>query len=57
MHSSGLHGIEGIAGSAIQLFWLQQSIPLLPKDRAIILVHVLNPYGMAWLRRFNEDNV
>ena len=24
---------------------------------ALVLVHVLNPYGMAWLRRTNENNV
>src|SRR6185295_5475632 len=23
----------------------------------VILVHILNPYGMAWLRRCNENNV
>jgi hypothetical protein len=29
----------------------------MPADAAIVLVHILNPYGMAWLRRFNENNV
>ena len=33
------------------------TIPELLEDAAIVLVHVLNPYGMAWLRRFNEHNV
>src|SRR5438093_8933584 len=56
LHSSGLHGVEGFAGSAIQL-QLLDSLPPLPKDAALILVHVLNPYGMAWLRRANENNV
>jgi predicted deacylase len=23
----------------------------------MILIHALNPYGFAWLRRVNEDNV
>ena len=32
-------------------------MPALPDDAAIVIVHVLNPYGMAWLRRVNENNV
>jgi len=56
LHSSGLHGVEGFVGSAIQLLLLE-SIPRLPDDGAIVLVHILNPYGMAWMRRFNENNV
>ena len=27
------------------------------KDHAVILIHTINPYGMAWWRRFNENNV
>ena len=56
LHSSGLHGVEGFAGSAIQLQFLH-SMPAIPDDAAIILVHILNPYGMTWLRRVNEGNV
>ena len=56
LHSSGLHGVEGFAGSAIQL-QLLNNLPTLPEAAALIVVHVLNPYGMAWLRRFNENNV
>jgi hypothetical protein len=56
LHSSGLHGVEGFAGSAIQLQLLDE-LPDVPEDTALILVHILNPYGMAWLRRFNENNV
>ena len=26
-------------------------------DQAFVVVHVLNPYGMSWLRRANEHNV
>src|SRR5262245_66428486 len=50
VHSSGLHGVEGFAGSAIQLQLLNNS-PALPANAAFIVVHILNPYGMAWLRR------
>src|SRR5215471_211462 len=56
LHSSGLHGVEGFAGSAIQLQLLNE-LPALAKDAAVILVHILNPYGMSWLRRANENNV
>jgi hypothetical protein len=57
VHSSGLHGVEGYAGSAIQLQWLEQGLPALREGDAIVLAHMLNPYGSAWLRRVNENNV
>jgi hypothetical protein len=57
VHSSGLHGVEGFAGSAIQLQWLDDGAPPLPADTAVALIHVANPYGMAWLRRVNERGV
>lgn len=56
VHVSGIHGVEAYAGSATQLRILASQPPL-PADGALVLVHVLNPYGMAWLRRANEHNV
>lgn len=56
LHSCGIHGVEGFAGSAIQLQLLDER-PQLPPGTALILVHVLNPFGMSWLRRANENNV
>jgi hypothetical protein len=56
LHSSGLHGVEGFAGSAVQL-QLLSALPPIPANAAMILVHVLNPFGMAWLRRVNPENV
>ncbi len=56
VHVSGVHGVEGFAGSAIQIKILENQ-PKPPKDGAIMFVHILNPYGMAWLRRYNESNV
>jgi len=56
VHSSGLHGVEGFAGSAIQIALLERGLRI-PADAAVVFVHVLNPYGMAWLRRVNENNV
>lgn len=52
--SSGLHGVEGFAGSAIQRQFLLQD---LPDDLGVVLLHGLNPYGMHFLRRVNESNV
>jgi hypothetical protein len=53
---SGIHGVEGFAGSAIQLATLNR-LPEIPEHAALVMVHVLNPYGMAQLRRFNANNV
>ncbi len=56
IHFCGLHGLEGFAGSAIQL-QLLGSPPELSQTDALIVVHAVNPFGMAWLRRVNENNV
>jgi hypothetical protein len=53
---SGTHGVEGFAGSMCQTRWLAQGAPV-PDDTAVVLVHAINPYGFAWIRRVNEDNV
>jgi hypothetical protein len=56
--SSGLHGVEGFAGSAIQLAILQDDATWrLPASLGLILAHALNPFGFARLRRVNEDSV
>jgi hypothetical protein len=52
--SSGLHGVEGFAGSAIQLQLLAQDVP---SDIRFVIFHVLNPFGMHHIRRVNESNV
>ncbi|MCB1172091.1 MAG: DUF2817 domain-containing protein [Leptospiraceae bacterium] len=56
LHSSGIHGVEGFAGSAVQVALLKD-LPWTRKNTSLVLVHCLNPYGMAWLRRANENNV
>jgi hypothetical protein len=57
--SSGLHGVEGFLGSAIQLALLEGEHYLgqPPEGAALLLVHALNPFGFARLRRANEDSV
>ena len=56
--SSATHGVEGFAGSGIQVGLLHEGLlSHLDKDTSVLLVHAINPYGFAHLRRFNEDNV
>jgi hypothetical protein len=57
--SSGVHGVEGFAGSAIQLQLLREQLEgsLLPREAGVLLIHGVNPYGFAALRRVNESNV
>ena len=58
--SSGLHGVEGFFGSAVQLAWLhrfrERAAPI-PGGTLVVLLHALNPYGFAWRRRVDEGNV
>ena len=57
--SSGLHGVEGFFGSAVQLAWLERlaSGAAVPPGVKVLLIHALNPFGFAALRRWNENNV
>jgi hypothetical protein len=56
--SSGVHGVEGYPGSAIQLSIMDKLAKSEPfDDHGVIFIHAVNPYGMAWWRRFNENNV
>ena len=60
VHTSGVHGVEGYAGSAVQqaLLRLHSATPPTNKLRtSLLLIHAVNPYGMAHYRRFNENNV
>ncbi len=55
---SGVHGVEGYIGSAMQCDLIDRlrSSPL-PDGVAVLLLHAVNPWGMAWWRRQNESNV
>lgn len=56
--ASGTHGVEGYCGSGIQSFLLADGLASrLPSGVALVLVHAVNPWGFAWTRRVNEDNV
>ena len=58
--TAGQHGVEGYLGSAIQidtLKWLADAGKgALPEGCWIVMVHVMNPHGMSWWRRWNEEN-
>jgi len=56
LHSSGVHGVEGLAGSAIQRAILAEG-PSAPGDQAIVFIHAVNPYGMSWRRRWDEHGI
>ena len=55
---SGTHGVEGFCGSGAQVDWLQRGYAAgLPGGVAVLMIHAINPYGFAWLRRVTHENV
>jgi hypothetical protein len=56
--SSGVHGIEGFFGSAVQLAMLERMARTARDGRLRhVLIHAVNPFGFDRMRRVNEDNV
>ncbi len=57
--SSGLHGVEGFAGSAVQLALLDRLSrgQLAGQSMRLVLIHAINPFGFANLRRVDQDNI
>lgn len=56
--SSGVHGVEGYAGSALQIGLLRSGIlRALPLGCVAYVVHAINPFGFSYRRRVNEDNI
>jgi hypothetical protein len=57
--SSGLHGVEGHFGSAVILQVLEQWLrePSTLTDLRVVILHSLNPFGFAWSRRFDQENI
>ena len=55
---SGTHGVEGFAGSGVQSGLLNtELVETIGGNVRLVMVHALNPYGFAFLRRTNENNV
>jgi hypothetical protein len=56
--SSGIHGIEGFTGSAVQLMVMEEILaPERLDSTGIFLIHGMNPFGFKYLRRFTENDV
>jgi hypothetical protein len=56
--TTGLHGIEGYVGAAVQRLFVSEYAPRLnPDNTGLVLVHAINPWGMKEHRRVNENNV
>ena len=56
--TSGVHGIEGFIGSAMQAQFLRSSL-FQERDSSLsfLLIHGINPYGFKHKRRVTENNV
>jgi hypothetical protein len=55
---SGTHGVEGYAGSGCQTHFLHSDLcSTLAESVRLVLVHAVNPFGFAYDRRTNEDNI
>lgn len=56
--TTGVHGIEGYIGSVmLDVFW-NEIYPDVNKDNTgVLVVANVNPYGMKYHRRYNENNV
>lgn len=57
--SGGLHGVEGMFGSAVQCAFLDRWRTWFPVTAGvrIVFLHALNPYGFCWSRRCDEQNI
>ena len=54
---TGTHGIEGYAGAGVITGCLSEGVfNHLPDNTAVMLIHMINPWGCAWGHRMNEDN-
>lgn len=52
IHSSGVHGVKGFHGSAIQIKSIININSHIRNNECVIFIHCVNPYGMSHLRRF-----
>ncbi|MBB4631450.1 M14 family metallopeptidase [Sphingosinicella soli] len=55
---SGTHGVEGFCGSGAQVDLLRRGeTARRPEGVGILMIHAVNPYGFAWLRRVTHENI
>lgn len=56
--ASGTHGVEGHGGWGLQRLVVGSGrLDTLPDAVTAVLIHAVNPYGMAWSRRVDHDNI
>ena len=56
--TTGVHGMEGYIGSVMLDVFFDEIYPTLDTDNTgILVVANVNPYGMKYMRRYNENNV
>jgi len=56
--TTGEHGIEGYVGAAMLQLFIEAYLPrLAPANTGLLLIHAINPWGMAHRRRTNAANV
>jgi hypothetical protein len=56
--TTGEHGIEGYLGSVFLHWFADEFLPQIdPRRTGLLLVHAINPWGMAQRRRVNRSNV
>lgn len=56
--TTGVHGMEGYIGSVMLDVFFDEIYPTLDtEDTGILVVANVNPYGMKYMRRYNENNV
>ncbi|MBR4882233.1 MAG: DUF2817 domain-containing protein, partial [Clostridia bacterium] len=56
--TTGVHGMEGFIGSVMLDVFFEEIYPDLDSENTgILIVANVNPYGMKYYRRYNENNV
>lgn len=56
--TTGVHGMEGYIGSVMLDVFFDEIYPTLDtKEVGVLVVANVNPYGMKYMRRYNENNV
>ena len=56
--TTGVHGMEGYIGSVMLDVFFDELYPTLDtSNTGILVVANVNPYGMKYMRRYNENNV
>lgn len=56
--TTGVHGMEGYIGSVMLDVFFEEIYPDIDTEKTgILIVANVNPYGMKYMRRYNENNV